>query len=63
MSILFKNALDKASEKHLQALPCCMKCVFSLQGINLVQDLIDEYSLNVIQAYMAHIQVQSECCG
>ena len=28
-----------------------------LQGILLVKSLIDEYSLEVVQAYMAHIQV------
>ena len=27
------------------------------KGINLVQELMDEYSLPVVQAYMAHIQV------
>ena len=27
------------------------------KGIKLVQELIDEYTLPVVQAYMAHIQV------
>jgi len=27
-----------------------------LQGIGLIQDLITEYSLEVVQAYMDHIQ-------
>ena len=30
---------------------------FPQQGIRLISGLIDEYSLEVIQAYMAHIQV------
>ena len=30
---------------------------FFLQGINLVKELIDAYGLDVVQAYMAHIQV------
>ena len=28
-----------------------------LQGIGLIQDLISEYGLDVVQAYMNHIQV------
>lgn len=27
------------------------------KGINLIKNLIDEYGLDVVQAYMAHIQV------
>ena len=27
-----------------------------MQGIGLIQDLIKEYGLNVVQAYMNHIQ-------
>jgi len=30
---------------------------FFLQGIGLIQDLIMEYGLDVVQAYMNHIQV------
>ena len=30
---------------------------FPQQGIRLISGLIDEYSLEVVQAYMAHIQV------
>ena len=29
------------------------------KGITLIQELIDEYGLNVVQAYMTHIQVCS----
>jgi N-methylhydantoinase B/oxoprolinase/acetone carboxylase alpha subunit len=28
-----------------------------LQGVNLVKELISDYGLNVVQAYMNHIQV------
>ena len=31
--------------------------VVFLQGIGLIQDLISEYGLDVVQAYMNHIQV------
>lgn len=31
-----------------------------LQGINLVSELIDYYGLNVVQAYMSHIQNNAE---
>lgn len=31
-----------------------------LQGINLVQELIDAYGLGVVQAYMGHIQQNAE---
>jgi len=35
----------------------CVKCVGGiLQGIGLIQDLITEYGLDVVQAYMNHIQ-------
>ena len=30
---------------------------YYLQGVNLVQELISDYGLNVVQAYMNHIQV------
>jgi len=30
---------------------------YVLQGINLIQELINEYGLDVVQAYMNHIQV------
>ncbi len=36
----------------------CMLLLTALfQGINLVQELMDEYGIDVVQAYMAHIQV------
>ena len=35
----------------------CDTLIFQLQGIRLISGLIDEYSLDVVQAYMAHIQV------
>lgn len=40
----------------------CKKLIFFslLQGILLVQELIDIYSLRVVQAYMAHIQNNSK---
>ena len=34
-----------------------------LQGINLVKELIDAYGLEVVQAYMSHIQVKHEKTG
>ena len=34
-----------------------------LQGVNLVQELISDYGLNVVQAYMNHIQVCQFCEG
>ena len=33
--------------------------VYFLQGIKLIGELIDEYSLPVVQAYMGHIQVRT----
>jgi len=33
---------------------------FSTQGISLIKDLIKEYSLDVVQAYMGHIQRTAE---
>lgn len=33
------------------------------KGINLVHELIDEYGLEVVQAYMAHIQVSGAQSG
>ena len=35
----------------------CGTFIFQRQGIRLISGLIDEYSLDVVQAYMAHIQV------
>lgn len=34
--------------------------LFSPQGIQLVGELIEQYSLEVVQAYMAHIQKNAE---
>uniref|UniRef100_H2Y9L4 5-oxoprolinase n=1 Tax=Ciona savignyi TaxID=51511 RepID=H2Y9L4_CIOSA len=33
---------------------------FSIQGIHLVNELVETYGLNVVQAYMAHIQSNAE---
>lgn len=35
-------------------------CNFEFQGIQLVNELIDYYSLDVVQAYMSHIQKSAE---
>lgn len=41
--------------------PTCSTCVsLSLQGISLVLELIDAYGLDVVQAYMRHIQTNAE---
>lgn len=32
------------------------------KGIQLVNELIGQYGLDVVQAYMAHIQVRGEAC-
>lgn len=34
--------------------------VHAFQGINLVRELIDAYGLDVVQAYMGHIQQNAE---
>lgn len=36
----------------------CGRFVVRVQGISLVQELIDEYGLDVVQAYMGYIQVR-----
>jgi hypothetical protein len=35
----------------------CRLFVVRVQGISLVEELIDEYGLDVVQAYMGYIQV------
>jgi 5-oxoprolinase (ATP-hydrolysing) len=38
----------------------CVCVSLSLQGISLVLELIDAYGLDVVQAYMHHIQTNAE---
>ena len=45
-----------ASIVHAE-LPITMYVPLTLQGIHLINSLIDEYSLPVVQAYMKYIQV------
>lgn len=48
----------------VDSLLLCLKNLFNWnvtsQGINLVQELIDVYGLDVVQAYMGHIQQNAE---
>jgi len=43
----------------MQKSDCCLQVAANNKGIGLVQDLIQEYGLPTVQAYMHHIQVRT----